>query len=92
MSNQALPFAVGTANSKWIQIGVNTTDDQARVMWNNYFNYTARAAYLPNTFTGNTTTMSYIYVNGSDNTGNTFDVNVIASDVTYSSTVYGVGG
>ncbi len=93
MSNTPLPFAVGTNNTRWIRIGVNTSDDQSRVMWKNYFNYTARNANLPNTFTGNTTTESYIFINGSDTslTG-VFDINVIASDAPYSATVYGVGG
>lgn len=94
VSNTALPYAVGTANTKSIRIGVTTSDDQARVMWKNYFNYTAKAALLPsNSFaTGNTTTMSYIDIYGFDlSPTGAFDINVIASDATYSSTVYGVG-
>jgi len=93
VSNTALPYAVGTANTRWIRIGVNTSDDQARVMWKNYFNSTARAAGLPNTFTGNTTTESYIFINGSyPSDTEDFDINVIASSATYSATVYGAGG
>jgi len=96
MSNNALPYAVGTANTRWINISVNTSDDQAREMWKNYFKSTASAAYLPtNTYTvGNTTTESYIDIYGSNPslTGETFDINVIASSATYSATVYGVGG
>ena len=93
VSKTDLPYAVGTANTKKIRIGVTTSDDQARVMWKNYFNYTAKAALLPaNTFTtGNTTTESYIIIDGSDTTNSKFDINVIASDATYSATVYGVG-
>ncbi len=93
MSNNALPYAVGTANTRSIRIGVNTEDDQARLMWRNYFNYTARAGNLPNTVTGNTTTESYIIINGTDlsETGETFDINVIAKNATYSAMVYGVG-
>jgi len=93
MNKKAMPFAVGTANTRRIQIGVNTSDDQARVMWKNYFNYTARAAYLPNTLIGNTTTEIYIIIDGYDpSPTGAFDINVIASDATYSATVYGVGG
>lgn len=93
MSNNALPYAVGTVNTRSIRIGVNTEDDQARVMWKNYFNYTARAANLPNAVTGNTTSESYIIINGYDpsETGETFDINVIAKNATYSAMVYGVG-
>ncbi len=88
-----MPYAVGTANTKWIRIGFNTSDDQARVMWMNYFNYTAMAAGLPNTFTGTTTTESYIFINGSDTTATkNFDINVIASNATYLAMVYGGGG
>ncbi len=93
MSKSALPYAVGTANTKWIRIAINTSDDQARQMWTNYFNYTARAAYIPNTFTGNTTTESYIFINGSDLSPNgLLDINVIGSIATYKTIVYGVGG
>ncbi|MFA4849290.1 MAG: hypothetical protein WC626_06140 [Methanoregula sp.] len=93
MSNNALPYAVGTANTRSIRIGINTEDDQARLMWKNYLNYTARAANLPNTVTGNTTTESYIIINGTSlsETGETYDINVIAKNATYSAMVYGVG-
>jgi len=89
VSNTALPYAVGTSNTKSIRIGVTTSDDQARVMWKNYFNYTAKAALLPATSfaTGNTTTMTYIDIY----TPGAFNINVIASDARYSATVYGVG-
>ncbi len=93
MSKNALPYAVGTANTRWIRIGVDTSDDQARTVWKNYFNYTARSASLPHTLTGNTTTESYIIIDGYDpSPTGAFDINVIASDATYSATVYGVGG
>jgi hypothetical protein len=87
-----LPFAEGSANAKWIRIGVNTSDSQARVMWTNYFNYTATAANIPNVATGNTTTESYIIINGYDTTNSWPDINVIASNATYSTSVRGIGG
>ena len=91
--NQPFPYARGTANTKWIRIGVDTPDEQARVMWRNYFNYTAKAAFLPNTVTGTSATESYIYIYGSDTSPTKKpDINVIASDATYSATIYGVGG
>lgn len=91
--NQPFPYARGTANTKWIRIGVDTPDEQARVMWRNYFNYTAKAAFVPNTAIGTTATESYIYLYGYDTSPTKKpDINVIASDATYSATIYGVGG
>jgi hypothetical protein len=87
-----LPFAKGSANAKWIRIGVNTSDSRARVMWANYFNYTATTANIPNVVTGNTTTESYIIINGYDTTNSWPDINVIASNATYSTSVRGIGG
>jgi hypothetical protein len=91
-----LPFApvvAGGANTKWIRIGVNTSDDQARAMWKNYFTETAMVAGIPNTIIGNTTTESYIIINGTDLSPNgIYDINVIASNATYNPSVHGVGG
>jgi hypothetical protein len=89
-----LPFATvasGSGNTKWIRIGVSTSDDKARAMWYNYF--TEKAAGIPNIIIGNTTTESYIIINGTDPAPNGFyDINVIASNATYSPSVHGVGG
>ncbi len=90
-SNDALPYVAGTANTKWIRIGINTTDSQALAMWKNYFNYSAMAAGIPNTLSGSTTTESYIIING-DYPGNEYDINVIASNATFSTIVHGIGG
>ena len=89
-----LPYVEGTANTKWIRIGINTTDDQARLMWMNYFNYTAMVAGIPKSYytvdkSGN---VSYIDIQGYDPSSVDFDINVAASMATYTSTVYGVGG
>jgi hypothetical protein len=89
-----LPYVEGTANTKWIRIGINTTDDQARLMWMNYFNYTAMVAGIPTSYytvdkSGN---VSYIDIQGYDPSSVDFDINVAASKATYTSTVYGVGG
>jgi len=94
-SNAALPYVAGTANTKWIWIGIKTTDPKALAMWKNYFNYTAMAAGIPNTVTGNTTTESYIIIDGAS-TGRTpgpdNDINVIASMATFSPILHGIGG
>ena len=91
-----LPFATvaqGTGNTRWIRIGVNTTDDKAREMWKNYFNYTAMAAGIPNTQVGISSTESYIVINGPDTDPNgAYDINVIASNATYMPSVQGIGG
>jgi len=85
------PYATGTANTRWIRIGINTTDDQARAMWTNYFSYSALVADLPSsTVIGNTTTESFINISGFGT--DTYGINVIASNATYTAAVYGVGG
>jgi hypothetical protein len=88
------PYADGVANTKWIRIGVNTSDDQARAMWKNYFDYTSRVAGLPDeTETGISGTESYITIHGSDapDTGD-YDIKVVATNATYTALLYGVGG
>jgi len=90
----AFPYADGIANTKWIRIGVNTSDDQARAMWKNYFDYTSRVAGLPDeTETGVSGTESYILIHGTDaaDTGD-YDINVVATNATYTALLYGVGG
>jgi hypothetical protein len=87
------PFVKGSANAKWIRIGINTTDNQARTMWGNYFNYSATVAGMPNYVIGQAGMESYIRIDGYDPspTGN-YDINVIASNATYATTIHGVGG
>jgi hypothetical protein len=92
--NTPMPYVTGTANTKWIQIAINTTDSQAREMWKNYFTYSAMVAGIPNyvVVRDDTNNQSYIQINGSDRLGNTYDINVIASNATFSAAVHGVGG
>lgn len=88
------PYADSTANTKWIRIGISTPDDQARAMWKNYFDYTAKVAGLPDgTETGVLGTESYIVVHGSDaaDTGG-YDIKAVATNATYTALLYGVGG
>ncbi|HII98389.1 MAG TPA: hypothetical protein HA272_03805 [Methanoregula sp.] len=87
------PYASGSANTRWIRIGVNTSDSQARTMWTNYFNYTAIVAGVPNYVVKEEGTESYILINGYDtSTTGRYDINVIASNATYSTSVHGIGG
>jgi hypothetical protein len=62
-------------------------------MWGNYFNYSATVAGVPNYVIGQAGTESYIRIDGYDSspTGN-YDINVIASNATYATTIHGVGG
>jgi hypothetical protein len=87
------PFVKGPANARWIRIGINTTDNQARTMWGNYFNYSATVAGVPNYVIGQAGTESYIRIDGYDSspTGN-YVINVIASNASYATTIHGVGG
>jgi len=87
------PFVKGRANARWIRIGINTSDNQARTMWGNYFNYSATVSGIPNYAIGQAGTESYIRIDGYDSspTGN-YDINVIASNATYATTIHGVGG
>lgn len=88
------PYANGIANTKWIRIGVNTSDEQARAMWKNYFDYTAKVAGLPDeTETGIDGAESYIVIHGTDaaDTGD-YDIKVVATNATYTALLYGVGG
>jgi len=90
-----LPYASGKANTKWIRIAVNTSDDQARGMWKNYFDYTATVAGIPHTETGIAGTESYITIGYADylaNPSKDYDINVVASNATYTALLYGVGG
>jgi hypothetical protein len=93
-----MPFVTGSANTKAITICINSTDDKARMMWKNYFDYTAKVALIPLTdydppyFEG---TKSCIKLNGYDpqtDATAAYDINVIASNATYMTTVHGVGG
>jgi hypothetical protein len=87
-----LPYAPGSANTKWITIAVNTTNNQSRTMWKNYFDYTATVAGVPHFTTGITGNESYITLYGYDLSDTWYDINVIASRGTYTTTIHGAGG
>ena len=87
-----LPYAPGSANTKWIKIAINTTNDQSRTMWKNYFDYTATAAGVPNFNTALVGNESSITLYGYDTSDSWDDINVIAATGTYSTAIYGAGG
>jgi hypothetical protein len=90
-----LPYVPGKTNTKWIYIGVNTSDSQARTMWKNYFNLTAQAENIPlSDYTVGTLhdTEAYIRLYGNSSSAAAYDINVIASNATYSTSVHGIGG
>jgi hypothetical protein len=91
-SLNTLPYAPGSANTKWVTIAVNTTNNQTRTMWKNYFDYTAGVAGVPNFNTGITGNGSYITIYGYDLSDTWNDINVIATKGTYSTTIHGAGG
>jgi hypothetical protein len=87
-----LPYASGNANTKWIKISVNTTNNQSRTMWKNYFDYTAGVAGVPHFTTGIAGNESYITINGYDVSDTWNDINVIAARGTFTTTIHGAGG
>jgi hypothetical protein len=87
-----LPYAPGNANTKWIKIAVNTTNNQSRTLWKNYFDYTATVAGVPNFNTSIAGNESSITLYGYDTSDNWNDINVIAATGTYSTSIYGAGG
>jgi len=93
-----LPFVAGTANTRSINISISTTDVKARSMWKDYFDYTAKVAGIPQSdyeagSIGTPSNISYIKLYGYDHTTTgDYDINVIASNATYMTTVHGVGG
>jgi hypothetical protein len=87
-----LPYAPTGANTKWIKIAVNTTDNQSRTMWKNYFDYTATIAGVPNFNTVIVGDETSITLNGYDTSDSWNDINVIAATGTYSTAIYGAGG
>jgi hypothetical protein len=91
-SVRALPYAPGSANTKWIKIAVNTTDSQSRTIWKNYFDYTATVAGLPNFNTDIVGNESSITLYGYDTSDSWNDINVIAARGAYSTAIYGAGG
>jgi len=93
----SVPYVRGdeiTGNSKYVWIGVNTTDTKANAMWESYFDSTARTAGIPmEEYTvGRLNGESYIEINGpyADTTHN--DIRLTVTNATYSTWVHGVGG
>jgi len=80
------------ANTKWVRIGIDTPDSQAQAMWKNYFNYTATVAGIPNFKVDQSGTQAYILINGYDTTNTNYDINLVASQAIYSTSIHGIGG
>ncbi len=86
-----LPYANGIPNTKWITITVNTTDNQSRVMWKNYFDYTASVAGVPNYSTKTEGNETSVTIQGFDTADRWNDINVIAATGKFSTTIHGSG-
>lgn len=80
------------ANTKWVRIGIDTPDSQAQAMWKNYFNYTATVAGIPNFKVDQSGEQAYILINGYDTTNTNYDINLVASQAIYSTSIHGIGG
>jgi hypothetical protein len=93
VSNENLPFAPLITNTKWVWIGVNTSDVKANPMWEDYFDYTARVAGISqNNYTvGRLKNESYIQINAPD-TGTYGGIRLTAANATYAATIQGLGG
>jgi hypothetical protein len=89
-----LPYAPGIPNTKWVRLAINTTDNQSRTMWKNYFDYTAGAAGMPpaSFTTGILKNESFILIQGYDSTDAWNDITLIATNATYSTSIYGASG
>ena len=95
VSNENLPYAPINNNTKWVSIGVNTSDVRANAMWEDYFDYTARVAGIPQNCYQVTRlhNESYILINDTyPNTNNVYGIRLSATNATYAATIQGVGG
>jgi hypothetical protein len=96
----SIPYAPGdeiTGNSKYVWIGVNTTDTKANAMWESYFKNTARTAGIPSGeyFVSDDYTRlggeSYIVIYGPSSDPTVNDIRLTVTNATYSTRVHGVG-
>jgi hypothetical protein len=94
-SNENLPYAPLNNNTKWVWIGVNTSDVRANAMWEDYFDYTARVAGIPQTNYQVSRLKNESYILISDvypNTNTIYGIRLTAVNATYAATIQGVGG
>jgi hypothetical protein len=94
-SNENLPYAPLNNNTKWVWIGVNTSDVRANAMWEDYFDYTARVAGISqnNYQVSRLKNESYILINDVYPNSNTiYGIRLTATNATYAATIQGVGG
>jgi hypothetical protein len=94
VSNENLPYAP-VNNTKWVSIGVNTSDLRANAMWEDYFDYTARVQGIPqNSYrVMRLHNESYILINDTyPNTDTIYGIRLSATNATYAATIQGIGG
>ena len=92
----SLPYAESdqiTGNTKYVWIGVNTSDPKANAMWESYFDSTARTAGIPSGHytVGRLQNESYIRISGPYSDASN-DIRLTVTNATYSTWVHGVGG
>ena len=95
----SLPYAPVdeiTGNTRYVWIGVNTSDPRTNAMWESYFDSTAKAAGIPQGDQGYKTGIlkneSYIEIFGPSPDPDINDIRLTVTNATYSTWVHGVGG
>jgi hypothetical protein len=95
VSKESLPYAPLNNNTKWVRIGVNTSDVRANAMWEDYFDYTARVAGIPQASykVNRLDNESYILINDTyPDSNDIYGIRLTATNATYAATIQGVGG
>jgi hypothetical protein len=95
VSKENLPYAPLNNNTKWVRIGVNTSDVRANAMWEDYFDYTARVAGIPRESyqVNRLDNESYILINDTYPASNDiYGIRLTATNTTYAATIQGIGG
>jgi hypothetical protein len=95
VSKESLPYAPLNNNTKWVRIGVNTSDTRANAMWEDYFDYTARVAGIPlvSYKVGRLDNESYILINDTyPDSNDVYGIRLTATNATYAATIQGIGG
>ena len=95
VSKESLPYAPLDNNTKWVRLGVNTSDTRANAMWEDYFDYTARVAGIPQVSynVGRLDNESYIRINDTyPDSNDIYGIRLMATNATYAATIQGIGG
>jgi hypothetical protein len=95
INKESLPYAPLENNTKWVRLGVNTSDVRANAMWEDYFDYTARVAGIPRESyqVNRLNNESYILINDTyPDSNDIYGIRLTATNATYAATIQGIGG